>query len=217
MEYVYYGLGGALVVGLVVLLVRVRRWIGQSTTEGLQETLRFAELYGLEPLDADGRTLKGVVEGLPVTLSEGAILTRATEGRIGRMRTLCIVVQVQSGKGRWLLCERELAERLERPLPELGEEHELNEPRAARRFLLRATQDPRFSSDTMLLDAIVGTDLKMGRVAEGRAIVDFLVPVEFVGGLGGGVATLGRLLMVGLALADPARSRHFLGKEPAYR
>jgi hypothetical protein len=124
MEYLYYAFGGLLIVGLIVLLVRLRRWIGRSSAEGLDETRRFAEKLGLDILDARGKTLQGVVEGLTVTLDEGAILVKATEGRIGRMRTLRIV------------------------------------------------------------------------------------PVEFVGGLGGSAAALTRLLMIGLAMASPGRSEN---------
>lgn len=215
MEYLYYGFGALLVVGLVVLLVRVQRWIGQSTSEGLQETLRFAEVFGLESLDAEGHNLKGTVEDLPVILSEGAILVKAHEGMIGRMRTLRVIVQ--AAKGQWLLCERELSQRLNQPLPELGEEHTLNEPRAAQRFLLRYVEDPLFGSDSMLLDALADTELKIGRGTDGRTTLDFVAPAEFVGGLGGAVATLTRLLMVSLALAVPHRSRHFLGEASAYR
>lgn len=80
-----------------------------------------------------------------------AILVKATEGRIGRMRTLRIAVQ--AAEGRWLLCERKLVEKLETPLPELGEEHPLDEPRASQRFLLRATERPRLCSDVALLSA----------------------------------------------------------------
>lgn len=215
-EYGYYAVGGLLLVGLVLLLVRVKRWIGQSTTEGLVETLRFAEAFSLESVDADGQHLKGVVEGLPVTLGEGAIVTRAREGgMIGPERTLRTIVD--AGKGEWLLVQRSLPERLDRPLPEVGEERELNEPRAAQRFLLRAPDEPRFSSDAVLLEALVDAELVLGRVAKGRTTLDFVPPVEFVGGLGGRVATLTRLLMVSLAVAVPERSRHFLGKESAYR
>jgi hypothetical protein len=215
-EIIYYAVGGLLLVGLVLLLVRVKRWARQSTTEGLVETLRFAETFGLESLDANGQHLKGEVEGLPVSLSEGAIVSRAREGgMIGPERTLRIIVE--AGTGEWLLFQRTLPERLVHPLPEVGEERELKEPRAAQRFLLRATEEPRFSADAVLLEALVDAELVLGRVAKGHTTLDFVPPVEFVGGLGGDVATLTRLLMASLAAAAPERARHFLGKESAYR
>lgn len=130
------------------------------------------------------------------------------------MRTLRIAVQ--AAEGRWLLCERKLVEKLETPLPELGEEHPLDEPRASQRFLLRATERPRLCSDVALLSALLETELKRGQAARGRTTLDFLAPYEFVGGLGGSTSMLTRLLMISLALAAPGRSMDFLGKESVY-
>jgi hypothetical protein len=215
MEYVYYGLGALMVLGLLVLLRRTGRWIGESTGEGLEQTLHFAQKYGLDPLDAEGHGFRGVVGQLPVSLSEGAIVMRAYQGRIGSIRTLRIVVQAAAGP--WLLCQRNIAEKLEQPLPELGQEHPLGEPGLASRFLLRAEEAPRFADDIVLLQALAQTEIRIARATEDRTTVDFLVPVEFVGGLGGSVETLDRLLMLGLALAAPERSREFLGEASAYR
>lgn len=210
-ELLYYGIGALLVVGLLVLLVRTSRWIGQSTADGLEQTRRFAEALGLELLDAEGRSLGGVVERLPVTLGEGSLLCRAYQGRVGRIRTLRITVQAAAG--RWLLCARHLADELDPPLPEVGQEHALGEPDAAQRFLLRATEEPTFATDGALLQALAETELKLGRAAEDRTTVDFLPPVEHVGGLGGSVESLRRLLMLSLALAAPERASTLLGEQ----